>query len=322
MTAPSPGALEPATTPPVALTIAGSDSGSGAGVPADLKAMGALGVFALTVVTAVTAQSTTGIRRLHAIPATMVASQIDAVLDDFDVVAAKTGMLATRETVELVAARVRDRTLPRLVVDPVGTASTGETLLDGGLGSIREHLVPHAFLVTPNADEAAALAGLPVGAVHDLASMVTAARVIHRAGPAWVLITGGHVDEAHLEKLDLDTLDLGSAATGGGGAAIDVLFDGERAVAYGAPRVRTPHTHGTGCTLSAAITALLACGAEPPDAVHQAKTFVTRALRGAASWDLGHGAGPLDHLGWSAPGREDARDDSGRAVWTRPLPSR
>jgi len=311
-------AITPASTPPVALTIAGSDSGSGAGVQADLKTMGAFGVFALTVVTAVTAQSTTGILGVHAIPTTMVASQIDAVLDDFDVVAAKTGMLATRENVELVAALAGARILPRLVVDPVGAASTGEMLLDGGLGSIRAHLVPHAFLVTPNADEAAALAGLPVGAVHDLASMVTAARAIHGAGAKWVLVTGGHVEEACLEKLD----PAGATADGGRDAAVDVLFDGERAIAYGAPRVQTHNTHGTGCTLSAAITALLARGVGPPDAVYQAKTFVTRALRGAASWDLGHGAGPLDHFGWSAPGRTDARDDSGRVVWTRPLPSR
>jgi hydroxymethylpyrimidine/phosphomethylpyrimidine kinase len=301
----------------VALTIAGSDSGSGAGVQADLKTMGALGVFAVTAVTAVTAQSTTGVRSLHAIPTAMVASQIETVLDDFDVVAAKTGMLATKEIVELVAGLARDRVLPRLVVDPVATASTGEMLLDEGLGSIREHLVPHAFLVTPNAGEAAALAGLPVGAVHDLASMVAAARVIHRAGPEWVLVTGGHVEEAQLEELG-----LGTGAVGGQGEAVDVLFDGEHAIAYGAPRVETHHTHGTGCTLSAAITAFLARGANPPDAVHDAKVFVTRALRGAAPWHLGDGDGPLDHLGWSTPERTEARDDSGRAVWTRPLPSR
>ena len=314
MTAPPPGG----PTPPAALTIAGSDSGSGAGVQADLKTMGAFGVFALTAITAVTAQDTTGIHGLHAIPTGMVAAQIDAVVADFDVVAAKCGMLATRETVEMVAALARARVLPRLVVDPVGAASTGERLLDGGLGSVRELLLPHAFLVTPNAGEAAVLAGLPAGAVHDVASMVAAARAIHRGGPEWVVVTGGHVEEIRLEELDLG----GPGADAGRGMSVDVLFDGEHAVVYGAPRVMTRHTHGTGCTLSAAITALLALGAEPPEAVYQAKAYVTRALQGAASWRLGHGTGPLDHLGWSGSRWNDARDDSGRVVWTRPLPSR
>ena len=274
--------------PPVALTIAGSDSGAGAGLQADLKAMSALGVFATTVVTAVTAQNTAAVTAVHPVPTDIVAAQLDAVLGDFAVVAVKTGMLATTGTVQLVADRAAAGELPSLVVDPVMVASTGRRLLDDdAVAAYRTRLVPHALVVTPNLYEAAILAGVEPVEGADVEAMIELGRRIHDYGPTWVLVKGGHLPGVH----DGDgpgpdrVADVLVGPTG-----IDVL-DG--------PRVTTRNNHGTGCSLASATAALLARGMDVPDAVAGAKQFVHGALVGAAGWELGRGHGPLDPFGWS-----------------------
>jgi hydroxymethylpyrimidine/phosphomethylpyrimidine kinase len=277
--------------PPVALTIAGSDSGSGAGIQADLKSMAALGVFAATVVTAVTAQNTTSVSHVHQLPVEMVDSQIDAVLDDFDVLASKTGMLGTVDCVRTVARRAAAGDLPLLVVDPVMVASTGRVLLaDEGVGAYRRDLLPHALVATPNLWEAALLAGMAPSAGHDVEAMTEMARRIHKLGPAYVLVKGGHLPgvEPHHPGRAPETV-------------TDVLFDGTDTTLLTRTHVDTPNTHGTGCSLSAATAAFLARGADVPSAVVSAGEFVHTALVGGASWQLGHGHGPLDHLGWANP---------------------
>ena len=275
--------------PPVVLTIAGSDSGSGAGIQADVKTMAALGVFATTAVTAVTAQNTAEVRDVHYVPEGIVAAQIDAVLDDFQVAAAKTGLLGTAGVVGTVGRLAASGALPRLVVDPVMVASTGRILLgDRCIEAYREYLVPNALLVTPNLWEAALLGGMPAAALHGVSTMVEAARRIHRLGPTWVLVKGGH----------LPGVEPGSAGSAPHHVA-DVLFDGRDAIVVDGPRVETGNTHGTGCSLSAAIAAQLAHGADVPTAVSRAKVFVHDAILGGATWSLGRGHGPLDHLGWS-----------------------
>lgn len=277
------------TTPPVALTIAGSDSGAGAGLQADLKAMSALGVFATTVVTAVTAQNTAEVTAVHPVPTPVVDAQLAAVLADFDVVAVKTGMLATTDTVRLVAGRAAEGLLPNLVVDPVMVASTGRRLLDdGALALYRDALVPRALVVTPNLLEAAILAGVEPDPGADVETMVGLATRIHRLGPAWVLVKGGHLPGVHGD-------DGGPAPD----RVADVLFDGTDVTVLDGTRVATRNNHGTGCSLASATAALLATGCDVPDAVAGAKAFVHAALRGAASWDLGRGHGPLDPFGWS-----------------------
>ncbi|HEY4928115.1 MAG TPA: bifunctional hydroxymethylpyrimidine kinase/phosphomethylpyrimidine kinase [Acidimicrobiales bacterium] len=280
-----------ATTPPVALTIAGSDSGAGAGIQADLKAMSALGVFATTVVTAVTAQNSAAVTAVHPVPADVVDAQISAVLDDFDVAATKTGMLATTAIVRLVARRAGAGHLPALVVDPVMVASSGRRLLDDeAVDAYRHGLVPHALVVTPNLFEAAILAGVDplddTGA--DVDAMADLAARIHRLGATWVLVKGGHLPGVH--------------AAGPGPApdrVADVLFDGTDVTVLEQDRVTTRNNHGTGCSLASATAALLASGHDVPAAVARAKAFVHQALESAAGWDLGHGHGPLDPFGWS-----------------------
>ncbi len=277
------------TTPPVALSIAGSDSGAGAGIQADLKAMSALGVFATTVVTAVTAQNSAEVTAVHPIPTAVVDAQLAAVLDDFDVVAVKTGMLATTATVRLVADRAAEGRLPDLVVDPVMVASTGRRLLDDDAVAVyRDALVPRALVVTPNLLEAAILAGVEPVEGADVDTMVDLATRIHRLGPTWVLVKGGHLPGVH-------------GADGGAAPdrVADVLFDGTDAVILDEARVVTRNNHGTGCSLASAIAAGLATGCDVPTAVARAKAFVHAALRGAATWDLGRGHGPLDPFGWS-----------------------
>jgi hydroxymethylpyrimidine/phosphomethylpyrimidine kinase len=273
----------------VALTIAGSDSGAGAGIQADLKAMSALGVFATTVVTAVTAQNTAEVTAVHPVPSPVVDAQIAAVLDDFTVSATKTGMLATTATVHLVAERAAAGDLPSLVVDPVMVASSGRRLLDDdAVAAYRERLVPRALLVTPNLFEAAILAGTDPSEDADVDSMTELARRIHGLGPTWVLVKGGHLPGVH----------------GAGGApaparVTDVLFDGTDAVVLEHDLVVTRNNHGTGCSLASASTALVARGLDVPAAVDGAVRFVHAALVGAAAWDLGRGHGPLDPFGWS-----------------------
>ncbi|MBV8464200.1 MAG: bifunctional hydroxymethylpyrimidine kinase/phosphomethylpyrimidine kinase [Acidimicrobiales bacterium] len=273
------------------MTIAGSDSGSGAGLQADLRAMAAFGVLATTAVTAVTAQNTAEVRAVHLVPPAMVEAQIDAVLADLPVAATKTGMLGAAEVVELVGNRAAHGDLPRLVVDPVLVASTGRPLLEAdGVAAYRERLLPHALVVTPNTREAAVLVGADAPPI-DVEGMADLARRVHALGPRWVLVKGGHLPGVEL-------------AGDGAGAAVaavpDVLFDGRELTPLRAPWVPTRNIHGTGCSLAAALAANLALGLEVPEAVSVAKAFVHAALVGARHWDLGAGAGPIDQLGWSA----------------------
>lgn len=261
--------------PPVALTIAGSDSGGGAGIQADLKTFAALGVFGTSALTAVTAQNTTAVLGVRVLEPAFVDLQIEAVLGDLPVAAVKTGMLASAATVAVVARRAAAGDLPRLVVDPVMVTSTGTPLLDDdGVAAYIELLLPHAAVCTPNMREAALLASM---AVTDVAGMEAAARRLAEYGPGVVVVKGGHL---------------------GGDAAPDVvLADGVLTVLDG-PRVATANDHGTGCSLAAATAAHLARGAAPVAAVREAKAFVAAAIAGASSWTLGAGHGPLDHFGW------------------------
>jgi hydroxymethylpyrimidine/phosphomethylpyrimidine kinase len=264
-----------AVNPLVALTIAGSDSGGGAGLQADLKTFAALGVFGTSVVTAVTAQNTAAVLGVEAVDPAFVDLQIEAVLDDLPVAAVKTGMLASAATVAVVARRAAAGRLPHLVVDPVMVTSTGTPLLDeGAVAAYVELLLPHAAVCTPNMREAAILTST---AVTDVAGMETAARRLAAYGVGVVVVKGGHLD---------------------GGRAPDVIVVEGEVIVIDGPRVVSVNDHGTGCTLSAATAALLARGAEPLDAVRDAKAYVTAAIRGAATWSLGRGHGPLDHFGW------------------------
>ncbi len=255
----------------VALTIAGSDSGGGAGIQADLKTFQAFGVFGTSALTAITAQNTRGISAVHAIPADIVHAQIHAVATDFEVAACKTGMLATRELVQLVAETVRTERLPNYVLDPVMVATSGDRLLDRNAESaIVEHLLPLCTVVTPNLDEASLLTGFDVVNEGD---MLRAAEVLAQRGARSVLIKGGH--------LQYDDI-------------VDVLFDGTDFTMFRKQKIATRSTHGTGCTLSAGIAAGLALGRPLKDAVTAALDFVARAIAEAPG--LGHGHGPLNHL--------------------------
>ena len=245
--------------------------------------MNAFGVFATTALTAVTAQNTRGVSAVWAMEADVVEAQVRAVVDDFEVRATKTGMLASPEIVERVAALAHQRLLPHLVVDPVLVATSGDVLMsEGGVAAYRNALLPLAEVVTPNLHEAAVLCGLDA---HDLATLddvVSAARAILSWGPRYVLVKGGHLrGTSHPER------------------SPDVLLSAEDLVVLDGPRVRTTNDHGTGCSLSSAIAAGLALGRTMPEAVRDAKSFVLAALEGAAEWHLGTGRGPIDHLGWS-----------------------
>ncbi len=286
------------TQPPVALTIAGSDSGGAAGLQADIKTMAALGVYATTAVTLVTAQNSMEVRDVVHLSAGLVDSQISAVVDDLPVEAVKTGMLGSAAVVEAVARRAAAGDLPGLVVDPVLVTSTGRvTMTDEGIDAYRTLLLPHALVATPNLWEAALLAGMEPAAVEDVPGMSTAARRVHAFGPAWVLVKGGHLPGVEA--------DAGDAPDD----VVDVLYDGTDITVLRGPRVDTPNTHGTGCSLSAAIAAHLARGAAVARAVEAATVFVRRALVEGAIWHLGGGQGPIDHFGGSSgpPGHPDRR---------------
>lgn len=258
--------------PPVVMTIAGSDSGAGAGIQADLKVFAALRTYGVSVVTAVTAQNTKEITDVYPMPGNVVAVQISAVLADIGVLASKVGMLASADAAAAVAAKARSGALPNLVVDPVLYSSSGRRL---GVRAAIERLLPYATVVTPNREEASALLGWQVTTPADMAG---AAGQLAAAGPKHVVITGGDMVV--------------------GDEAIDAVWTegGARFLRY--PRVATRNTHGTGCTFSAAIAARLALGDPPTDAITFAKQFVARALTGAQGWEIGGGRGPLDHFGW------------------------
>lgn len=257
---------------PIALTIAGSDSGGGAGIQADLKSMEANGVFGTSALAAVTAQNTEAVAQAHDLPPSLVAAQIDAVAEDMDVQAAKTGMLSAPEIIEAVADRVQAHNLFPLVVDPVMISKTGFKLLqDAAIETLVNDLLPLATVVTPNLHEAEHLTEVTIEVPDDLQR---AGKALLDHGPDAVLVKGGHLS--------------------GTDAAIDVLVDGDTTHTFTAPRIDTKHTHGTGCTYASAIAANLAKGHDLDAAIERAKRYVTGAIRHALS--LGHGRGPTNHF--------------------------
>ena len=266
--------IRPVKTPRVirtALTIAGSDSGGGAGIQADLKTFAALGVYGTSAITAVTAQNTVGVMAAQALPADLVTAQIEAVASDIHVHATKTGMLASAAIVEAVAAAIKALNLPLVVVDPVMLAKSGDRLLDDDATmAMTKELLPLAFVVTPNIPEAAVLSGQSIASLDDAKS---AAVRIHRFGPSAVVVKGGHA---------------------AGDELVDLLFDGRTFVEIRTPRIDTRNTHGTGCTFASAIAAYLALGDTLVDAVTRAQAYVAGAIRHGLA--IGHGHGPLDHF--------------------------
>ena len=259
------------TRVPVALTIAGSDSGGGAGIQADLKTFLGCHVHGMSAVTAVTAQNSTGVAGIHELPASAVAEQIDVVVADIGVDATKTGMLANADIITAVADAASRLSIGPLVVDPVCASQHGDPLLrPDAIAALVETLLPLADLVTPNLGEVKVLTGL---VVDDLDGMRAAARALHDLGPRWVLVKGGHLT---------------------GADAVDILYDGTEFTALVATRRETPHTHGTGDTLAAATTAALARGADMVAAVRAGKAYVTAAVDD--SFPLGRGLGPVGHF--------------------------
>jgi hydroxymethylpyrimidine/phosphomethylpyrimidine kinase len=253
-----------------ALTIAGSDSGGGAGIQADLKTFSAFRVFGMSVLTAVTAQNSLGVQGVENLPPAFVARQLRSVMEDFGADAAKCGMLSTAPIIEAVAAELGPRRIEKLVVDPVMVAKSGDRLLQpDARAALTDRILPLALLVTPNLPEAEVLAGIPVAEPED---MEEAARRIHAMGPRYVLVKGGHLK----------------------GDATDILWNGREFTRFTAARIDSTNTHGTGCTFSAAITAGLARGQALGDAIRAAKAYVTRAIR--EGFKAGRGVGQLRHF--------------------------
>lgn len=253
------------------LTIAGSDSGGGAGIQADIKAMSANGVFAMSVITAVTAQNTEEVTDVFELPPAVVASQLDAIFDDFDVAAVKTGMLSSASIIDVVVKLVTPQNVTNLVVDPVMISKSGYALLKpDAIEAIKTKLFPLALVVTPNVHEAQQLSGI---AITSLADARRAAKIIHSFGCKHVLIKGGHL--------------LNERAT-------DLLYDGRFFNVLKGEFIETPHTHGTGCTFASALAAHLARGRSVLDAAQSAKSYVTEAIRHGLA--IGHGHGPTDHF--------------------------
>lgn len=263
---------------PAAMTIAGSDSGAGAGVQADLKTFAALGIFGTSVLTAITAQNTVAVTAVHELPTDVIEAQIEAVISDIGADAVKTGMISSCVIIECVTTYLKDSIkkypdmtgLRQIVVDPVMVAKSGDALLqEEAVGALRELLVPLAAVVTPNIPEAETLTGLTITTDDDVNK---AAKMIVAMGAASVVIKGGHRE----------------------GPATDVYFDGSSFREFTSPRFDTVNTHGTGCTFASAVAAGLAQGKKTEDAVGQAKEFVTEAIRN--SFPVGHGHGPLNHF--------------------------
>jgi len=254
-----------------ALTIAGSDSGGGAGIQADLKTFAAHGVFGTCALTAVTAQNTMGVTAIQALAADLVTAQIEAIATDIGTDAVKTGMLANAAIVEAVAAAIESLELPRVVVDPVMIAKSGDSLLEPeAVAALRTKLLPLALVVTPNVAEAEALADMTIPTVKEARR---AARRIREMGPQAVVVKGGHLD---------------------GEEIVDVFWDGRELLEFAGPRVKSTSTHGTGCTFASAIAANLALGVPLATAVEAAKAYVAGAIRFAEA--IGHGHGPLHHF--------------------------
>jgi hydroxymethylpyrimidine/phosphomethylpyrimidine kinase len=255
------------------LTIAGSDSGGGAGIQADLKTMLALGVHGMSVVTAVTAQNSVGVTGVWDLPQAAVRAQLRAVVDDIGVDAVKTGMLSSAALTELVADELATMSVP-LVIDPVGVSKHGDVLLAAdAVDVLRTRLLPLATVLTPNLDEVRLLTGIALGPRSDEGDLRDAAGALLDLGPAWVLMKAGHLD----------------------GPPVDLLTDGRTELLLKAERLDNRHTHGTGCTLASALASELAKGRSVPEAAETAKEYVTGALSGGFA--LGAGIGPVDH-GW------------------------
>jgi len=266
---------------PIALTIAGSDSGGGAGIQADLKTFSALGVYGATVITALTAQNTRAVTGILDVAPEFIARQLDAVCDDLKVAAVKIGMLSRPEVIRAVAEGLDRHGLKTVVLDPVMVAKSGDRLLAAeAIAALRSELVPRATLLTPNLPEAAEL--LDIESPQDLAAMDALAERLLALGPQAVLVKGGHLNSSE---------------------SIDVLHDGQHTLHLPAPRVQTRNTHGTGCTLSSAIAAYLARGQSLTNAVSAAKTYLTAALQAADQLEVGQGHGPVHHF---------------HALWTQP----
>ncbi len=258
---------------PRVLSIAGSDSGGGAGIQADLKTFSALGCYGMTAITALTAQNTCGVRAIHAVPPQMLRDQIDAVMEDIGADAVKIGMLHSPEIVQTVAQAIDRHAMQHVVFDPVMVATSGAVLIDdAAIEVLVRELFGRAAVITPNLDEAALLVGYPLGSKQD---MERAALDLLAKGARAVLLKGGHLP---------------------GHAVMDLLLSaGGEKLWMEAPRIDSPNTHGTGCTLSSAIAAYLALGASLPDAVQQARNFVREALQAGAQVHTGKGSGPLNH---------------------------
>ena len=263
----------PSRTPNV-LSIAGSDPSGGAGVQADLKTIGALGGYGMAAITALTAQNTRGVSAVHVPPAAFLVAQLDAVFADIRVDAVKIGMLADAAIATAVAERLIAHGARNIVLDPVLVATSGDSLgAPGVVEAMREKLLPQAALVTPNLPEAARLADRPLATT--LHGMRETARALVEIGARAVLVKGGHL---------------------AGPEAADILFDGRTMQVFTAPRIDTPNTHGTGCTLSSAIATALAQGAALPDAIERAKAYLTEALRRSGDLSVGAGHGPVQHF--------------------------
>jgi len=259
---------------PRALTIAGSDSGGGAGIQADLKTFAALGVYGMSALTAITAQNTVGVQGVVELPADFVGLQIDVVLTDIGADAVKTGMLSNSEIIAVIAAKMQEYRVDNLVVDPVMVAKSGDPLLrPEARQALIERLIPLAKVLTPNLQEARVLSGLEI---ESLEAMKEAARAIQRLGARNVVVKGGHLP--------------------GSLQSIDVLYDGHDFTEFTAPRIATNNTHGTGCTFASAIAAGLAKGRSVPEAVGAAKAYLNAVLLASADLRLGQGHGPLNHF--------------------------
>lgn len=252
-----------------AMTIAGSDSGGGAGIQADIKTFQALGVYGTSVVTAVTAQNTVEVSAIAEVPDEVVIAQIDTVAEDIGADAVKTGMLSSRSIIQNVADRLEAWGIPFLVVDPVMVSKSGVTLLQANaIDALKDDLLPRATIVTPNVPEAEILSGRSIANLDDARD---AAVAIHGLGPAYVVVKGGHLE----------------------GPAVDLIYDGSTFLPVEGQRIETVNTHGTGCTFSAAITAFLALGDDPVTAIHGAKRYIEAAL--LAAYAIGSGHSPVNH---------------------------
>lgn len=259
---------------PIALSIAGSDSGGGAGIEADIKTMSAIGVFATTVITAVTAQNTLGVYGIHAVPVNMIESQIDAVFEDFHPDTVKIGMLFSKDIIETVAQKLRQFKPKNIVLDPVMCSSSGSRLIsEDAIYCLKTELMPLATIITPNKMEAEHLSGIRIT---DTSNLRQVASEILKYGCKYVLIKGGHFDTAD---------------------CADYLFDGKvNGTAVPGRFIHTDNTHGTGCTLSSAIAAFLSIGQTLPESVTSAKSYLQAALEAGANVETGLGHGPLNHF--------------------------